>query len=396
MKVADPVQRGRTLLGMRRWAEAEREFRGALAQEPQHVAAHALLGLALVQQGKTAEAVEEAQEAVRLAPDQWLPHFAAAQVYHRAHRPDEALAACRAALNLHPEYATIWEVLARIHLARGEWPLMAGAARRGLELDPEDADLASLLSLAYTNLGDAEQAGGAAAHAVRLDPESATAHFVRGHAALRFGDPRDAAEAFREVLRLDPGFGRARDLLVRALKQRNPVHRRLEPLRRRFRGGWWMVLLLPAIPPMIAVFVLIALLHWAAWVAESWTILRLARGKATRLLFEQVEARMSLLCCCLVPLGAALLALGIALGHDATAVAGVGVMALVTPLQEAAHTGTPVRRAVLYGWAALLCLALAAAVAFSTFAVALLAVYAGLATIWVAALVRGRHADAGL
>ncbi|MFC4119115.1 tetratricopeptide repeat protein [Nonomuraea zeae] len=386
--VADPVQRARTLLQLRRPAEAERELRGVLVQEPEHTTAHSFLALALVQQGNVAEAVAEAHEAVRLAPDQWFPHYAAGQVYYRARRPDEAMAAIGASLHLQPEYAPTWELLARAHMLKGEWHRMADAARRGLSIDPQDSDLVSLLAMALTELGDAGQAQAAAAHAVQLDPESATAHVVYGRAALAFGDPRRAADAFREALRLDPGFGQARDLLVAALKQRNPVHRRLLRLRRGYRGGWRLVFLLPAVPPLIVVFVLIAVLHWAAWVAEAWTTLRLARTKATSLLFEGVEARVAMLSCGLALAGAAVLALGVALGQEALGTAGVAVMALVTAVQEAAHTGSARGRAILYGWAVLLGLAAVTSVIVAVPPVALLSVYAGLATIWVAAGVR--------
>ncbi|MFD0469607.1 tetratricopeptide repeat protein [Nonomuraea thailandensis] len=101
-RVADPVERARALLRLRRPADAERELRGLLAEEPQHVGGHALLALALIEQRKVTEAVEEAQESVRLAPDHWFPHYAAAQVYNRARRPDDAIAAIRAALDLSP------------------------------------------------------------------------------------------------------------------------------------------------------------------------------------------------------------------------------------------------------------------------------------------------------
>lgn len=394
MKVGDPIQRARTLLQMRRPADAERELRGLLAQEPHDVNGHAMLALALIEQRQVAEAVEEAHEAVGLAPDQWFPHYAAAQVYYRARRPDEAMAAIRAALDLQPEYAPTWELLSRTHMLKGEWQLMTGAARRGLEIDPQDSDLVSLLALAYVNLGEAGQADAAAAHAVQLDPESPTAHFVYGLAVLRFGDPRRAAEAFREVLRLDPGNGQARDLLVAALKQRNPLYRWLSRLRGRFPGGWRLIFLLPAIPPVIVIFILLAFLHWVAWVAESWTTLRLARARATRLLFEGVEARVAVVSCCLVVVGAVLLGLGLAMGWDAVATAGPAVMSLVTPAQEAAHTGSPGRRAALYGWAGLLGVAAAVSVIVSAPAVALLGMYAALATVWLATLVRGRPAAA--
>ncbi|UBU12738.1 tetratricopeptide repeat protein [Nonomuraea gerenzanensis] len=387
---ADPIERARTLLRLRRPADAERELRGLLAQEPQHTVGHALLSLALIEQRRADEAVQEAQESVRLAPDQWLPHYAAAQVYNRARRPDDAVTAVRAALELSPEYAPAWEVLARAHLSKAEWQPMLDAALRGLSIEPEDCDLVSLVSLAYLNLGDPGQARAAAAHAVRIDPESPTAHFVYGRAELRFGDPRRAAESFREVLRLDPGFGAARDWLVRALKERNPVYRRLSRLRGRFPQGWRLIFLLPVIPPVIAVFVILALLHWVAWVAEAWSMLRLARGRATRLLFEGAEARVAVACLGLVAAGAVLLGLGIGLGQEALGVAGASVMALVTPVQEAAHTGSPRGRAILYGWAGLLGVAVVVSVLVAEPGVALLALYASIATVWLATPVRGR------
>ncbi|MGV9303096.1 tetratricopeptide repeat protein [Nonomuraea sp. NPDC004354] len=387
MTVTGSLDRARTLLELRRPADAERELRGVLAREPHDTTAHAFLALALIQQGGVAEAVAEAHEAVRLAPDHWFPHYVAGQVHQRAGRPDEAFAAVNASLALEPQHAPTWELLARTHLLRGEWQGTAEAASRGMAIDPDDADLASLLAVALTMLGQAEPARAAAARAVQLDPESATAHLAYGRMALAFKDPGTAATAFREVLRLDPGFGQARELLVQALKERNPLYRLLAGLRGNFRGGR-LAFLLPAVPPLIVVFILIAVLHWAAWVAESWTTLRLARAKATSLLFEGVEARVAVACCGLVAAGAALLALGVVAGLGAVGTAGVAVMALATPVQEAVHTGSAAGRGLLYGWTALLVLAVVAAVVFASATTALLAVYAALATIWLAAGVR--------
>ncbi|WP_432922790.1 tetratricopeptide repeat protein [Microbispora sp. CA-135349] len=385
---AAPLERARTLLTLNRPAEAERELRGLLAREPENVDGHAFLSVALTQQHRASEGIGEATEAVRLAPDHWFPHYVAGHAYHRAGRPHEAVAAARACLALSPEHAPAWELLARAHVSLEQWPQAADAAGRGLAVAPEDVDLAGILAVALTMLGDALRAKEAAARAVGLDPESATAHLAYGRAQLAFGAPAEAARAFREVLRLDPGFDQARDLLVAALKRRNPVYRVLARLRGTFSGGWRMVFLLPAVPPLIAVFVLIALLHWAAWVAEAVTTLRLARARATRLLFDIREARVAALCCCLPAAGAALLVAGVATGGEAPAVAGAAVMALVTPVQEAAHTSAPRGRIVLYGWSGLLGLAAVLSAIASLPTVALLTAYAGVASIWVAAGVR--------
>ncbi|MFI6884344.1 tetratricopeptide repeat protein [Streptosporangium canum] len=388
------AERGRTLLRMGRVEAAERELRGALAVDPLHVVSHSLLALTLVTRGAVDEAIAEAGEAVRLAPEHWFPHYMAGQVLYYADRPEEALRAARAALAIDLDQAQIWELLARVHGGREEWPLMAEAARRGLALDPHDSKLVSFLAVALGELGDREQALAVAGDAVRLDPEAPLAHLVYGRVLLAFGSARDAARAFREVLRLDPGMDQARELLVVALKRRNPLYRAVSRLPGSL-GSWRVLALLPLISPLIAIFVVIAVAHWAMWVAESLVTLRLARGAYNRLLFRRGELRSTVLCGAVLAGGTALLVLGVTLSHPVTGVAGAALLALVTPIQEAAYTASPLARKILTGWAGALALVIAVSLALSVLrpariptGVPLLAMWAGLGTIWVAAAVR--------
>ncbi|MFD8527601.1 tetratricopeptide repeat protein [Streptosporangium canum] len=388
------AERARTLLRMGRAEAAERELRGALAVDPLHVVSHSLLALTLVTRGAVDEAIAEAGEAVRLAPEHWFPHYMAGQVLYYADRPEEALRAARAALAIDLDQAQVWELLARVHGGREEWPLMAEAARRGLALDPHDSKLVSFLAVALGELGDREQALAVAGDAVRLDPEAPLAHLVYGRVLLAFGSARDAARAFREVLRLDPGMDRARELLVVALKRRNPLYRAVSRLPGSL-GSWRVLALLPLISPLIAIFVVIAVAHWAMWVAESLVTLRLARGAYNRLLFRRGELRSAVLCGAVLAGGTALLVLGVTLSHPVTGVAGAALLALVTPIQEAAYTASPLARKILTGWAGALALVIAVSLALSVLwpariptGVPLLAMWAGLGTIWVAAAVR--------
>ncbi|MEV4247926.1 tetratricopeptide repeat protein [Streptosporangium canum] len=389
------AERARTLLRMGRAEAAERALRGALAVDPLHVVSHSLLALTLVTRGAVDEAIAEAGEAVRLAPEHWFPHYMAGQVLYYADRPEEALRAARAALAIDLDQAQVWELLARVHGDREEWPLMAEAARRGLALDPHDSKLVSFLAVALGELGDREQALAVAGDAVRLDPEAPLAHLVYGRVLLAFGSARDAARAFREVLRLDPGMDQARELLVVALKRRNPLYRAVSRLPAGL-GSRRMLALLPLVPPLIAAFVVIAVVHWTMWVAESLVTLRLARGSYTRLLFRRGELRSAVLCSAALAGGTALLVLGVALSHPVTGVAGAALLALVTPVQEAAYTASPLAQRILTGWAGALALMIAVSSALSVLwpaariptSVPLLAMWAGLGTIWVAVAVR--------
>ncbi|MFI6484376.1 hypothetical protein ACIBH1_41100 [Nonomuraea sp. NPDC050663] len=208
-----------------------------------------------------------------------------------------------------------------------------------------------------------------------------------GRTALAVNDARTAAGAFREVLRLDPGADHARDLLVEALKRGNPLYRWLSRLSA-YRASWRLIFLLPAVPPVILVFVLVMLAHWAAWVAEALSTLRLARGSYTRLLLERGHVRAATLAAGLLPVGAAVLAAGVAAGGELLPTAGVAVLALVTPVLEAAYTGGRSARRVLAGWAALLAAAVVAGVVSGLFGLVLAAMWGSLATIWLAVPVR--------
>ncbi len=378
------LQRAQLLLDVRRPADAEREVRGVLAQSPQHVGALVLLAIALIHQDRVAEAVATARESVRLAPDKWYPHFNAGIVYFEAGRYAEAVAAIHASLALAPNEARPWELLARVYTRTDQWQAAADAANRGLALEPENASLVALLSLALTGLGQGPPAIAAAEHALRLAPESSLAHLVYGRAALAFGDPGDAARAFREVLRLSPDFDQGADLLLEALKRRNPLYRMLRRVRAALPGAR-ILLLLPIVPPVVLFVLLVVLLHWAAWTSEAFATLRLAREKTARPLLPGRQARAAALCGCLLVAGAALIALGVAIGNDAVGIAGGATMALITPVQETAYTGSSRARAVLAAWAALLGAAIAASVILLWTSMALVALYAALLTVWAAA-----------
>ncbi len=67
-------ERAQVLIRQKRYAEAERELREELAENPHAGRAHAFLGHCLAQQKRMREAVEAGEEGVRLAPQ--LAHCA--------------------------------------------------------------------------------------------------------------------------------------------------------------------------------------------------------------------------------------------------------------------------------------------------------------------------------
>lgn len=68
--------RGVVLYGQNRFDLADREFRQSLAEEPESAAAHVYLSLCLSHLDRHAEALHEADEAIRIDPGESLHHYA--------------------------------------------------------------------------------------------------------------------------------------------------------------------------------------------------------------------------------------------------------------------------------------------------------------------------------
>ncbi|WP_158566826.1 tetratricopeptide repeat protein [Actinomadura craniellae] len=400
--MSDTLERARTLLRLRRPEAAERELREILARDPQQPMAHALLAYALTEVGSLDAALAAANEAVRLSPDHWYPHYVAALVLRRRDRPHDALHAARTALAIDPTRPSAWELVSRIHMSLHEWWPAAQAAQEGLRHDPQDSALTSLLSVSLAEVSGAPGALAAAAEAVRLDPETPLPHIAYGRAALAGGDPRTAAEAFREALRLDPGWTPGRWLLLLSLKLRNPCHRilyRLAGLREASRGRVLLTLALGAVIPLVTLLVLLLTLgFWALAVTETYLALRLRADPRHRDLIGRAERRAAGISVTALGSGAVLLGAGAALSLPGVGYAGAALLALPVPVQESLFYPRPRGRAILWGWTALLAVPIAVGVALSPFPATAdaavvtggFAMLAALFTVWPAVLAHPR------
>jgi tetratricopeptide (TPR) repeat protein len=218
-------QRGIVLYQQGRHDLADREFRRALAEDPDNPSAHAFLALCLTDQDRHDEALHEAGEAVRLDPDMALCHYVRGRALLDLDRPREAEAAALEAIRLDPDDADYPGLLAAVELSRGRWPAALEAAERGLALDPENAWCANLRAMALVQLGRRDEAAGTLGSALERDPENALTHANQGWALLHRGDHEGALVHFREALRIDPELEWARAGIVEALKARYLVYR---------------------------------------------------------------------------------------------------------------------------------------------------------------------------
>ncbi len=219
------LEHGMMLLEMDRYAEAERELRGALAEDPDEPMAHAFLGLCLAHLERYDEATREAKVAVGQDPEEPLVHQVLARVMVERNHFLEAQRAIDEAISLDPYNEENYGVLAAIHLAQGNWQQTLDAAEEGLDLDPENAGLINLRVIALRQLGRADEAEDDLDDVLAEDPDDPWAHTNVGWNALERGDPDAALAAFSEALRLDPELDYAREGLIQALKARYRFYR---------------------------------------------------------------------------------------------------------------------------------------------------------------------------
>ncbi|NUW29848.1 tetratricopeptide repeat protein [Nonomuraea sp. SMC257] len=162
----------RSVLSPLWWSESRGAVRAALRLDPHGAWAHRLLALLLLDEGRKAAALREAEEAVRLAPGEAQELDVLARCQLACFKVEEARRTAGAAVEADPENPLAYLTLAEVARARNEWADAERAYRDGLRLDPDHEGLAlglgELLFMRRRTLESAEVYLGAA----RVSPEN--------------------------------------------------------------------------------------------------------------------------------------------------------------------------------------------------------------------------------
>jgi Flp pilus assembly protein TadD len=220
------VQRGKQLLDLRRYAEAEATFREALALSPTDPDALHLLAICqYVQPGGASKALPTIDAAIASEPNEGQLHASRSIILTALSREKEALAAALEATRLDPDNSRAWAALGRAHAASNRWAEVEKAARQALSLDPEDTEAATMLAHALRLQGRHEENAGQIAGMLQRDAEDDRVHAAAGWSALQQGRTKEAEAHFLEALRLDPSSEFARQGLLESFKARNAFYR---------------------------------------------------------------------------------------------------------------------------------------------------------------------------
>jgi Flp pilus assembly protein TadD len=194
------------------------------------------LGRSLLELRKFAEAVPPLSRAVRLSPHSIPAYVYLSRAQAGAGRAQEALATVERGIALAPANAELHQMKGRLRLAAGDAAAARSSLERAREMDPQNPLVRVDLATLYRTQGQLQPALREAEEAVRLAPRMAETQVARGLALGAEGREDLAAAAFRTALDARPGdpdalfflaaielragrAGAARPLLERLIKE---------------------------------------------------------------------------------------------------------------------------------------------------------------------------------
>jgi protein O-GlcNAc transferase len=186
------------------WNGSVGQFEEAVRLDPNFVEAHLHLGLTLMMQRRTAEALPELRTAAELAPQSALAQVEFAKALIANEKNEEAVPVLRHALDLAPTYLEAKYQLALALQASGHEQMAIPLFQDVVAADPRNAPALTNLGLALVQTGKSREAIPLYQRAIKETPADPLVHQDLGVAYLQVSDMDDAIAEFRAGLKLAP------------------------------------------------------------------------------------------------------------------------------------------------------------------------------------------------
>ncbi len=215
--VCDTFERGLAHHRAGRVRDAEQLYHQVVREQAAHAGALHLLGVAALEGGRPAEALDWLRRALAVAPAVAVYHLSLGQALTAVGQLDAAIATNRRVIELAPTMVEGWFALAISLHAAGRRREAVPVYQRVLELAPAHADACSNLGSVLDQLGECDLGIAAYRRALQLDPARAATLTNLGSALSRAGRHDDAIAACRQATQLAPGLATAFNNLGLAL-----------------------------------------------------------------------------------------------------------------------------------------------------------------------------------
>jgi len=358
-RISPQILRGLQLKDLGRYADAERAFKEALAQEPNDAfALHQLAACQFHQAGRQREALATVDSAIAIEPNFADHHILRSFILSHLHRPKDGLEAARTAISLDPLHSGAFTAEAQAHLHSENWADAEKSARQALALDADNSASANQLAQALRLQNKLAENASHLAGMLARDPEDPYTHANAGWASLQRGERRAAEVHFREALRISPGFESAREGLLTSFRARSPLYRAYLrycfAMQRLGAGSRWAVIIGLYIGMRLgslikggvgfAVFVIYFLFVLWVWVAKAaGNFLLLFDSFARHALRGNEKIEAAVVGGGLI-VGLAALGAGLVFDWPLSQYLGVGCIASIFPLSMTFTNGSPIGR----------------------------------------------------
>jgi tetratricopeptide (TPR) repeat protein len=180
-----------------------------VAKRPDNTRARSGMAIALDHAGRMAEAVQQYEAALPLAPDDFDVHDNLGVTLEHNGRVTEAIEQYKAALLLKPDSPEVRSNLGNALLRLGRIPEAIRQYQMALFLKPDYAEAHYNLGGALDQAGRTDEAIQHFEAAVHLKPEYADAHNNLGNLLHRVGRTPEAIQQYEAALRIQPDLARA-------------------------------------------------------------------------------------------------------------------------------------------------------------------------------------------
>ena len=185
--------------------EAIAAYEQVVTISPNDATAHVRLAQLLILRARTAEAAEQAVEAVLLEPSNPEGLASLCRALDWEGQYAEAFDACGCAIELAPDYAEAYAYLAEVYADTGDWIPARNYAQQAVDLNYQSMDAHRNQGYVLEKQGRYRQAVEAYENAIVLHPRLASLYLAVGRNYRALGKFTEAVDRFEKAIRLDPG-----------------------------------------------------------------------------------------------------------------------------------------------------------------------------------------------
>ena len=197
-------QAGEALWSMNRLAAAVALWQRSASLNPHDHALRARLGLAQLQLGQPAEALESLEQALSQSPHDAHILREAARAALALDRPKRAAEHLQSAIELNPGDAEARFMFGQVREREGQPESALVLYRQAARISPDDGRYLAATADALAATGQPAEALDVMQHALRLSPDSAEVQQRAGELFLSSGRPREAVNAFQKCVEARP------------------------------------------------------------------------------------------------------------------------------------------------------------------------------------------------